>query len=102
MNKVNICGVPYKIAEVDEIPSDIRGELVQGQIIYHEGKIYLRKSLPDKLKQSVLYHEWVHGMLVMIGRNDLSDNEELVCNIANAIFGSFDFKGGKNGSRTNN
>ena len=92
MNKINICGVTYRIKEVDEIPPENKGELVQGDITYHTGIIQLRKDMPEEIKRQTLIHEWVHGMFVMIGRNDLSEDETLVQNVALAINNTFKVK----------
>lgn len=96
MNKINICGIPFTISEVDEIPADVKGEIIHGEISHSRAEILLRESLPDELKQLALIHEWVHGVLVMIGRTDLSDDETLVQNIALAINQTFEIKKGDN------
>lgn len=90
---INICGIPFVIKEVDEIPAEIKGEIVHGEISHSRAEILLRKSLPNELKRLALIHEWVHGVLVMIGRADLSDDEMLVQNIALAIYNAFDVRG---------
>lgn len=94
-NIIDICGIPFTIIEVDEIPADIRGEIVHGEIHHSKSEILLRKSLPKELKDLALVHEWVHGVLVMIGRTDLSDDEILVQNVALAIYKTFDMRGDK-------
>lgn len=92
MNIIDICGIPFTIKEVDEIPADIRGEVIHGEISHSRAEILLRESLPEELKQLALIHEWVHGVLVMIGRTDLSDDEILVQNVALAINQTFEIK----------
>lgn len=95
MSTINICGIPFTIKEVNEIPADVEGEIVHGEIHHSKSEILLRESLPKELKQLALIHEWVHGILVMIGRNDLSDEEVLVQNIALAIYNTFELKENK-------
>ena len=92
---INICGIPFTIKEVNEIPADVKGEIVHGEISHSRAEILLRESLPDELKQLALIHEWVHGILVMVGRTDLSDDEILVQNIALAIYNTFEIKESK-------
>lgn len=97
MNKINICGIPFEVKEVEEIQSDYRGEVVHGEITHSKAEILLRESLPKELKELTLVHEWVHGMFVMIGRNELSGDETLVQNIALAINQSFKVKDDEKG-----
>ena len=92
MDKINICGVHFAIKEVDEIPTNIKDEIVHGEIHHSKAVILLRESLPKDLKDLAVIHEWVHGAFVMIGRNDLSDDETLVQNIALAIYNTFERK----------
>lgn len=90
MKIVKICGVPYEIIDKDYIESD-DGRCV-GRITYDECIIEMRKGQhPDYYNQS-LVHEVVHGMLVMIGRNDLSNDETFVQTLALAISQTFDLK----------
>lgn len=94
MNKINICGIPFTVSEVEEIQGEVKGEIIHGEISHSRAEILLRESLPDELKQLALIHEWVHGMFVMIGRNELSDDETLVQNIALAINQTFKLQKG--------
>lgn len=86
--KINILGVPHKVKEVKKINESCEGT-VQG-IIYHEdATILLKKSMPKDLKESVLYHEIVHGILVSLGYNDLSTDETFVQGFSNALYQMF-------------
>ena len=89
--KVNICGVPYKVKEVQSIDEGEEG-IIQGKISPHETTILLKKSLPKKLKKSVLFHEILHGLLIELGYNDLSENETLVQSLSNAMYQTFELK----------
>ena len=91
MKKINICGVPYKIKEVDVINETGEG-VTQGDITYSKTRIRIKKSLNKKLKKQVLFHEVLHGMLVQLGYNNLSDDEIFVQSFSNAMFQMFDFK----------
>ena len=92
MNKVNICGIPHKIVEKKII--DGRSSYL-GMITYGECLIELKKGQPPELYKQSLIHEVVHGMLVNIGRNDLSEDETFVQSLAMAINLTFDLKGEK-------
>ena len=89
---INILGVPFTVEEKECIDTPDEG-VTQGLIIYSEAKILIRKGLPKDLKRTVLIHEIVHGMLVQIGRNDLTEDEALVQTLAIAIDQTFQLKG---------
>ena len=91
MKKVKICGIPYKIIEVPVIDEDEEG-ITQGKILYSQGKILIKKDLPKKLKKQVLYHEIIHGMLVLLGYTQQSADEVFVQSLTTAIFQIFDLK----------
>lgn len=97
MKKVKICKIPFKIKEVPTIDEGVESGIVQGKIYHSEQKILIRKSLSKKLKEQVLIHEIVHGMLVQIGYDNLSNDEVLVQNLSIAINDIFKLKGKKNG-----
>lgn len=91
MKTVKICGIPYKIIEKECIESS-NGRCL-GLITYDEGTIEIRKGQQPDYYRQTLIHEVVHGMLVMIGRNDLSEDETFVQSLALAISQTFDLKG---------
>lgn len=88
-SEINVCGVPYtvKLCE-DNFTTDSHF----GEICYTNAEIRINKDLPDSLKKNALIHEWVHGALVMIGRNEETQDEQLVQSLAMAIGQTFDFK----------
>lgn len=90
MKIVKICGIPYKIIEKECIESS-NGRCL-GLITYDEGTIEIRKGQQPDYYRQTLIHEVVHGMLVMIGRNDLSDDETFVQSLALAISQTFELK----------
>lgn len=90
MKKVKICGIPYKIIEKECIESS-NGRCL-GLITYDEGTIEIRKGQQPDYYRQTLIHEVVHGMLVMIGRNDLSEDETFVQSLALAISQTFELK----------
>ena len=90
MSKVKICGIPYEIIDKECIESG-NGRCL-GLITYDEGIIEMRKGQQPDYYRQTLIHEVVHGMLVMIGRNDLSDDETFVQSLALAISQTFELK----------
>lgn len=89
--KVNICGIPHEVIDVDYIESDNGGRCV-GQITYEDCIIKMRKGINSDYYRQTLIHEMMHGILSMIGRNDLATDETFVQSLAMAISQSFDIK----------
>lgn len=89
MKTVKICGIPYQIIEKECIEGNGR---VLGEITYDECIIKMRTGMNPDYYNQTLIHEVVHGMLVMIGRNDLSDDETFVQTLALAISQTFELK----------
>ena len=84
---IRICGVPYTITEHDDIFNADASHF--GMIDPVGCEIRINKSLKDPSKQETLCHEITHGILIHIGRTDLSDDETFVQSLGNAIFQSF-------------
>lgn len=93
MKKIRIGGIPFKVIEVNSIDEAEEG-ITQGKIIYSEAKILLKKSLPKKLKKSVLYHEMVHGILMELGYSELSGDETFVQALSQELLRMFKLKKG--------
>lgn len=88
---IDIMGITFEVKEVEVIDEAAEG-IVNGEIVYSQATIYLKKSLPADLKKQTLYHEILHGILVMIGQNELSCDETLVQSLSNAIYQMFELK----------
>lgn len=89
MKKVNICGIPYTVKECeDHFDSDCHC----GLIIYSECLIKINKNMHEEMKKATLCHEIMHGILLNIGREDLSNDENFVTALGNAIYASFEVK----------
>ena len=89
MKKVNICGMPYTVKECeDHFDSDCHC----GLIIYSECIIKINKNMHEEMKKATLCHEIMHGILLNIGREDLSNDENFVTALGNAIYASFEVK----------
>ena len=92
MKKVNICGMPYTVKECeDHFDSDCHC----GLIIYSECLIKINKNMHEEMKKATLCHEIMHGILTHMGRQSLSNDEEFVQGLANAIYQTFNIKGVK-------
>lgn len=89
MKTVKICGIPHQIIEKEYIEGNGR---VCGEITYDECIIKMRAGMNPDYYNQTLIHEVVHGMLVMIGRNELSEDETFVQSLALAISQTFDLK----------
>lgn len=88
---VNICGVPHEVKKVSVIDEGGNG-ITLGQIDHSKAEIELRSGMPSGLEQSTLFHEVLHGMLVQLGYNSLSEDETFVQGFSNAMYQMFDFK----------
>lgn len=88
--KINICGIQYKVSEcTDHFDCDCH----LGMVDYKTGEIILNKDMSHDVRESVLYHEILHAILVHIGRDDLSEDEVLVTSLSNEIFQMFRLRG---------
>ncbi len=89
MKKVNICGMPYTVKECeDHFDSDCHC----GLIIYSECLIKINKNMHEEMKKATLCHEIMHGILLNIGREDLSNDENFVTALGNAVYATFEVK----------
>lgn len=90
INKINICGIPHKVIEVDDV-FDANGYHL-GQIDYKDATIKIRKDMTEEMKAFTLMHEVVHGILTLIGEDEKSQDERFVQVLAMAIMGTFELK----------
>ena len=87
--KVNICGVPHIVVECED-KFDVDAHF--GQIDYKSCEIRINKDLSAENKKETICHEMVHGILVHLGYNNLSQDEQFVQALGNAIYQGFDVK----------
>ena len=87
---MNICGIPHEVILCED-NFDIDCHL--GQINYAEAKIRINKNAAEAVQQQALVHEIVHGMLVMVGFSEDSQNETFVQALAMAINQTFEIRG---------
>lgn len=86
---IRICGIPYKVVEVEDSFND---ELHLGMIDYTTCEIKVNKNFPEEMKKEILCHETVHGILMHLGYNEINDDEQFVQSLGNAISQTFVFK----------
>ncbi len=89
--KVNICGIPHSVVMCED-HFDVDTHF--GQIDYLRAEIRVNKNAAPEMQEQTLFHEMLHGMLMMIGRNDLTTDETLVNSLSSAMYLSFDLKHG--------
>ena len=87
--KVNICGMSHKVIEIED---NFNTLLNMGMIEYTTQTIKINKDMSNSMKDEALCHEMVHGILVHIGRQDLSTDETLVQALGNAIWQGFEIR----------
>jgi len=83
---INICGIPHKIIYCED---SFNTDTHFGQIDYGKAVIKLSKDISKEQQGEALCHEVLHGMLVHIGKEDLSQDESFVQCLSNAIYQSF-------------
>lgn len=87
---VNICGVPHKVIECED---NFNADATHfGQIDYKACEIRINKDMPQESKDETLCHEMVHGMLIHMGYDQLSQDEKFVQALGNAIYQGFSIK----------
>lgn len=86
---IKICGIPHEVVECE---SKFDNQLQMGMIDHEKCVIYINKALSVEVKKETLCHEIVHGILVHIGYNDLTENEQFVQAMGNAIYQIFEVR----------
>ena len=86
---VNICGMPHKIIECKD---NFNVDTHFGMIDYKELVIKVNKDMPEEAKNETICHEMLHGILVHLGYEEFSQNEQFVQALGNAIFQGFNIK----------
>lgn len=86
---INVCGVPHKVLMVED---NFTLDSHFGEIDYTKAEIRINKDMPEPMQKQTLIHEWVHGVLVMMGYNNETQNEQFVNALAVAINQTFQIK----------
>lgn len=87
--KVNICGLPHEIIETKD---NFNTDCHMGQIDYKDLTIRINEDMPTIAKEETICHEMIHGILVHLGYMDLSNDEQLVQALGNAVYQGFEIK----------
>lgn len=88
-NTVNICGIIHEIIETENEFTTVN---VCGEINYKDCVIKIEKNATDDFKKETIAHEILHGILTHLGYDDLSENEQFICAVSNALIQSFEIK----------
>ena len=83
IEKLKIMATEYSVEEVEQID---KYERLLGQINYSEQAIKIDKNISEDLKQEVLIHEILHGVLEKLGYVELNDDEQKVQSIASTLY----------------
>ena len=86
---VNVCGILHNVIECEDI---FNTDAHFGQIDYTDCRIKVNKDLAEDFKNEIICHEMLHGILVHLGYNDYSNDEQFVQALANAINQGFTIK----------
>ena len=92
VKNVNICGIKHPIVESKD---NFNNDIHFGMIDYTKCIITVNADLSEDAKKETIFHEVVHGILVHLGYNELSQDETFVQGLANAFFQCCDLKGEK-------
>lgn len=81
--RITICGLPFDVSFVEEVEMGEPNTI--GKIFTDRQLILIKKSLSTEQKAQTILHEVIHGILIGIGLNEFSDNENLVQGLAQAL-----------------
>lgn len=84
--RVKIAGVVYEV-NIAENRSEKDGKLL-GEIVYHEGTIYLNEDQRPDIMAATFLHEVVHGVLYHMG-SKLNDDEKFVEGFTSGLYQVF-------------
>ena len=90
MGKVNICGIPYTIKLVQDEFDAVAHHY--GQANLSKAEFVINTNCNIHIQEETLRHEILHAIFTHIGREDLSNDEQLVQSLANAIYQTFDVR----------
>jgi hypothetical protein len=86
-----ICGVPFKVTLCEDA---FDTDLHLGQITYAKAEIKINKNATPEMQMVTLFHEMLHGMLVLCGWHEEGADEKMVQALAGAMHQSFELKSG--------
>lgn len=83
-SKVKIGGITFN-TQIAESRAVENGFLF-GEITYMDSKIYLNEKISPKVMQQTFLHEVIHGILRVMGRKDLNEDEYFVDGLSMNIY----------------
>lgn len=87
---VNVCGIPHRVIEYDD---NFEASSFQfGMIDFGQCEIRINKNMTEANKKETICHEIIHGILVHLGYNSMSSDEQFVQALGNAIYQAFEIK----------
>lgn len=87
--QVNICGIMHEVKEKKDVFDG--GHF--GMIDYKKCEILIADDLSEDAKAETICHEMIHGILMHLGYDEQSRDEQFVQALSNAIYNSFWIKG---------
>jgi hypothetical protein len=81
MKTCDVCGLDFEI--IEHAPNNL-GTIGIANIKFEQNLITIDSTLPEKMKDSCLIHEWIHGVLDMNGYHDQDEN--MVSALQNALY----------------
>lgn len=85
--KINICGIPHEVIECED--SFVATAIHFGEIDYKKCVIKIASDMSKEQKEETLCHEILHGILVHLGYDEQSQDEQFVQALGNAINQTF-------------
>ena len=92
-SEVKICGIPHRVVLCKD--SFDNSALHLGYIKFADAEIRINESASAEMQKQTLFHEMLHGMLVLIGRTEEGNDEQFVQSLSLAMFNSFEIKEGE-------
>lgn len=84
--KVFICSIPHAVTLCED---SFNSGTHFGQIEYAKCEIKINANMPEVMQRQTLCHEMLHGMLALLGYDDLTQDEIFVRSLSMAINQSF-------------
>jgi hypothetical protein len=95
-SKVKISGIEYEIAITENRKANDAGDILLGEIVYHDATIYINEEQNEQLREATLLHEIVHGILYHMG-SEMNDNEKFIEGFSSGLHQVFSDNGWKFG-----
>lgn len=85
-SSVKIAGITYQVREVEVVNKET---YLFGEINYITQVIKIDSSLTQERKRQVLMHEIIHGVLEVLGLDELNEDEKVVQSISAILYHIF-------------